>query len=104
MASGLEIELEAVPGTDEVALLGEAQAGALLVGGERLLDLVEDLPLAHRAAGMRADVLVGDDPVAEAKDADLDVVDREDAIVPVLELGQCRDRYVIHCRPRCCCS
>src|SRR5580704_10799446 len=99
MAAGLQIELEAVPRTHEVARLGEAQAGALHVGGERFLDLVENLPLADRPAGMRAHVLVGEDLVAEAEYPDFDVVDGEDPIVPVLELAQRRDRDIAHCLP-----
>src|SRR5437660_10193478 len=95
MAAGLQVELEAVPRTHEVARVREAQAGAAHVGRERLLDLVIDLALAHRAAGVRAHVLIREDFLAEAEHADLYAVDGKDAIVAVIELRERRDRDVL---------
>src|ERR1700720_2321704 len=95
MAAGLQVELEAVPRTYQVARFREAQPGAAHVGRERLLDFVIDLALAHRAAGMRAHVLIGEDLVAETEHADLHAVDGKDAVVAVVELGERRDRHVL---------
>src|SRR5579862_3768899 len=62
VAAGLEIELVAMPRANDVAPAGEARAEALHLGRQQLLDAVEDLALADRAAGMRARVLVRHDP------------------------------------------
>src|SRR5262249_5525076 len=86
---------EAVPRAHEVASIREAQAGAALVGGERFLDLAINLPLAHRAARVRAHVLIGEDFVAQAEHADLDPADGKDAEVAVGESAERRDRYVL---------
>ena len=88
MAAGREIVLVAVPRADDVARLAEAQAGALLVGGDDFLDLVEDLALANRAAGMRAHVLVGEHLAAVAEDADFELIHRENPIIAVGDIAQ----------------
>src|SRR5262249_18390634 len=62
------------------------QAAARLVGRDHLLDPVEDLSLAHRAAVVRAVVVITDDPRALAKDADLQTVDTEHAAFSVGKL------------------
>ena len=64
VAAGLDVEFPAVPGTDDVALVGEPQAAAGLVGRQLLLDARDHLALAHRAAVVRTIILVGDDAVA----------------------------------------
>src|SRR5262249_40964274 len=94
MTAGLEVELEAVPWAHQVTSIGEAQARATHIGRERLLDFVENLALAHRAARMRAHVLIGEDFVAEAEYADLDAVDGKDAVVAVGKFVHRRDRHV----------
>src|SRR4029077_7013985 len=75
MAAGGEIEFIAVPRANDMALLAELQAGAFLVRRDHFLDLVENLALTHRPAGMRAHVLVGEHFAAGAKDADLELVE-----------------------------
>src|ERR1051326_2302169 len=86
MTAGGEIEFVAVPWADDVARFAEAQAGALLVGCDHFLDLVKDLALADRAAGMRADVLVGQDLAAGAEEADFESFAREYAIIAVRDV------------------
>src|SRR5262245_20685886 len=63
MLAGLEVELVAVPRADDMALRAEAQPPAGLVGRDHLLDPIEDLSLAHRAAVVGTDVAVGDEPL-----------------------------------------
>src|SRR5271154_5890067 len=77
MAAGREIEFVAVPRADDVALLAEAQPGALLVGGDDFLDLMENLALADRAAGMRTDILISQHFAAGPENADFDIVQRK---------------------------
>src|SRR5262249_41420386 len=92
MAAGGEIELVTVPRADDVPLLAEAQAGALLVRGDEFLDLMEDLALAHRTAGVRADVLIGQHLAAGAEDADFKLLHGEDLVIAVgdvVELAYC---------------
>jgi hypothetical protein len=84
MAAGRKIEFIAVPRADDVALFAEAQAGAFLFRCYYFLDLVENLALADRAAGMRTDILIGEHVAAGAKDPDLDVVEGE---YPVIAIG-----------------
>ncbi len=80
MTAGLQIEFVAVPRTDNIPLLAEAQARALFVGGDQLFDLIENLALTDRAAGMRAHILIRHHPIAEAEDANFQSIEREDAI------------------------
>src|SRR5580693_4155859 len=77
MAAGCEIVLVAVPRADDVARFAEAQTDALLVGGDHFLDLVENLALANRTAGMRTHVLVREQLAAVAEDADFELIHRE---------------------------
>ncbi len=105
MAAGGEIEFIAVPGTDDVALLAEAESRALLVGGDDFLDLVKDLALTHRTAGMRADVLVGQHLAAGAENADFEVFQGENPIVPIGNVGQFADHDFVrrHISPHSVC-
>src|SRR5579863_4555371 len=96
MAAGGEIVFVTMPRADDVARFAEAQPGAFLVGGDDFLDLVEDLALADRAAGMRAGILVGQHLAAGAEDADFEFVDGEDPIVAVRNVGELADRDFIH--------
>ena len=61
-----------------------------------LLDLMEDLALADRAAGMRTDVLVGQHLAAGAENADLDLVQDENPVVAVGDIGQLAHRDFVH--------
>src|SRR4029079_15290631 len=88
MASGLDVELPAVPGTDDVFLLREAQAAARLIRRQLLLDARNHLALADPAARGRAMVLVGEEPVAAPEDAELERVDTQHAVAALHELAE----------------
>src|ERR1700688_4242113 len=96
MTAGGEIEFVAVPRADDVALFAEAQPRALLVGREHFLDLIEDLALANRPAGMRTDVLVGQHFAAGAEDADFKLFHRENPIIAIGDIGQLAYRDFVH--------
>src|SRR5208282_1761502 len=96
MAAGREVEFVAVPRADDVPLLAEAQPGALVVGSDHFLDLIENLALANRAAGMWADVLVGQHFAAGAEDADFDLFKRENPIIPIGNIGQLANCDFLH--------
>src|SRR3977135_1912997 len=72
VATGLDVEFPAVPGADDVALVGETQAAAGLVGPKLLLDARDHLALAHRAAVMRTAILVGADGVVLTENAHIE--------------------------------
>src|SRR5579862_2751452 len=88
MATGREIVLVAVPRAHDVARFAEAQTGALLVGGDDFLDLVEDLALAHWTAGMGTYVLVSEHFAAVAEDADFELVHGENPIIAIGDIAQ----------------
>src|SRR5579862_1979270 len=97
MATGGEVELVAVPWANDVALLAEAQPRALLVGGDDFLDLMKDLALTDRAAGMRADVFVGQHFAAGAEDAHFELLDRKDPIIAIGDICQLAHCDFVHC-------
>jgi hypothetical protein len=95
MATGFEIELVTVPWANDVSLFAKSQAGAFLVGGDELLDLIENLALAHRAAGMRADVLVGNHFVPLAKDANFYGIEGINPVLAVRQFAQFGNREFV---------
>src|SRR5262249_48586532 len=58
VAAGFDVEFPAVPGTDDVALLGETQAAAGLVRRKLLLDARDHLALTDRTSVVRAMILI----------------------------------------------
>jgi hypothetical protein len=88
MAAGRKIEFIAVPWADDVALFAKAQPGTFLFRRDHFLDLVENLALADRAAGMRTDIFIGEHFVAGAKNPNLDVIEGEYPVVAVGNIGQ----------------
>src|SRR5262249_2687444 len=96
MASGGDVELVAVPRTDDVARLGKAQTRAFLVRRQHLLDLIENLALTYRPAGVRTHVLVGNDLVAGPEYADFDFFEREYTIIAVGDVGELGDCDFFH--------
>src|SRR5882757_4731685 len=70
--SGLDVELPAMPGADDVQIrLAEAHALIGLVGGDDFLDAMNQQAVAHRTALMRADVEERMQLSLGAHDADL---------------------------------
>src|SRR5690242_19853628 len=58
VAAGLEVEFPTVPGTDDVALLGETQAAAGLVRRKLFLDARDHLSLTNRPPVVRTIILI----------------------------------------------
>src|SRR5262245_30985140 len=76
MAAGADVELEAVPGADDMHLrLGEHLALAGAVVGDDFLDLGDHLALASRAAHVRAMVEIGVELAVELEHADLELLE-----------------------------
>src|SRR4051812_35185587 len=96
MAAGLDVELPAVPGADNVALLREPQPLAGLVGRQFLLDARNHLALTNRAAVVRAMVLVGEQLVALPEDAEFEAVDLQHAVVAFRELAEFAHHDLAH--------
>src|SRR5215468_10453345 len=67
VAARFDVEFPAVPGTDDVALLGETQAAAGLVRRKLLLDARDHLALTDRTAVVRAMILIRHQAVTSAK-------------------------------------
>ena len=99
MTAGLQIEFIAVPRADDVPLLAETQPRALFVGGNQLFDLIENLALADRAAGVRAHILIGHHPIAETENTHFHRIERKDAIIAFGEVCELGDRDFVHPRP-----
>src|SRR5262245_6749026 len=96
VAAGLDVELPAVPGADDVLALGETQPSAGLVGTQLLLDARDNLALADRSAVVRAMVLVGEEAVAPPKDAELEVVHPQHAVATLRELAELAHHDLVH--------
>jgi hypothetical protein len=90
MASGGEVEVIAMPWAHDVALFAEAQPGAFLIRRDYFLDLVKNLALADGTACMRTDILVGEHFAAGAKNPDFDLIEGENAVIAVGDIGQFR--------------
>src|SRR5262249_41169673 len=79
-ATGRDVELQAVPGTDDdLALVGERRPPVALF---RRQDRRADVPLAQRAALVEAVVREGVVGAPDVEDADLHPVDPDDALRP----------------------
>src|SRR5262245_56689578 len=96
VAAGFDVEFPAVPGADDVLALGETQPAAALVGSQFLLDTRDDLALADRAAVVRAVILIGEQAVALAKDAELEVVHAQHAVTALRELAELAHHDLVH--------
>src|SRR5919204_1816560 len=96
VAARLEVELPTVPGTDDVAPLGETKAAAGLVRRKLFLDARDHFSLTDRAAVVRAMILIGDEAVALAENSDLERVDPQHAIAPFHELAELAHHDLVH--------
>src|SRR4029077_14188869 len=96
VATGLDVEFPAVPGADDVALVGKPQAAAGLVGPQLLLDARDQLAPAHRTAVVRTIILVGDDAVALPEDAELEGVDPQHPVAAFRELAELTHHDFVH--------
>src|SRR5689334_9014881 len=96
VAAGLEVEFPTVPGTDDVAFLGETQAAAGLVRRKLFLDARDHLSLTNRAPVVRTIILVGDEAVPLAKNSELEGVDPQHAIAPFHELAELAHHDLVH--------
>src|SRR5579885_441972 len=99
MATGGEIELIAVPGADDVALLAKSQPSAFFIRRDDLFDLMKNLALANRAAGVRTDVFVGQHLAASAEDADFEIIEGKNAVIAVGDIAQLPDCNFLHRHP-----
>src|SRR5262249_41647938 len=90
------VELPAVPGTDDVLLAGELEPAAGLIRPQILLDARDHLALTDRAAVVRAEVLVGQEPVALPEDAELERIDPQHAIAALRKLAELADHDLVH--------
>src|SRR5262245_35360471 len=96
VAAGFDVEFPAVPGTDDVAPLGETKAAAGLVRRKLFLDARDHLSLTDRAAVVRTMILIGDEAVALAENSDLEGVDPQHAIAPFHELAEFAHHDLVH--------
>src|SRR5262245_51602667 len=96
VASGFDVEFPTVPGTDDVALLGETQAAAGLVRRKLLLDARDHLALTDRTAVVRAMILVGHQAVAFPKNSKLERVDPQHAVAALHELAELAHHDLVH--------
>src|SRR5262245_49786094 len=96
VAAGLDVEFPAVPGTDDVALLGEPKAAAGLIRPQLFLDARDHLALTDRTAVMRAMILVGVETIALAKNPELERVDPQHAVAPFRELAELAHHDLVH--------
>src|SRR5262245_51043114 len=96
VAAGFDVEFPAVPGTDDVALLGETQAAAGLVRRKLFLDARDHLALTDRTAVVRAMILVGHQAIAFAKNSKLERVDPQHAVAALRELAELAHHDLVH--------
>src|SRR5262245_12841436 len=96
VAAGFDVEFPAVPGTDDVALLGETQAAAGLVRRKLFLDARDHLALTDRTAVVRAMILVGHQAIAFAKNSKLERVHPQHAITPLRTLAELAHHDLVH--------
>src|SRR5262244_3598808 len=96
VAAGFDVEFPAVPGTDDVALLGETQAAAGLVRRKLLLDARDHLALTDGTAVVRAMILVGHQAVAFPKNSKLERVDPQHAVAALRELAELAHHDLVH--------
>src|SRR5262249_4942298 len=97
MPSGAYVELEPVPGADDVqgaGLVVDAEAAPL--GIEPLLGALQQPALADRPALVRAIVAPGVERAVDAEDADLDLVVHDDLALAVRDLVLARDKDFPH--------
>src|SRR3954454_8447350 len=96
VAAGLDVEFPAVPGTHDVALFGEPQAATGLIGPEFLLHARDHLALTHRAAVVRAIILVGNDAVALPEHAELEGIHAQHPVATFRELAELAHHDLVH--------
>src|SRR5262249_26357798 len=88
VAARLDVEFPTVPGADNVALLGETQAAAGLVGRKLLLDARDHLALTDRTAVVRAMIFVGHQAVPFPKNSKLEGIDPQHAVPALRKLAE----------------
>src|SRR3954462_5357093 len=97
VAPRADVVLVAVPGADDVQLVGEVVAEAALLVVETLDDPVHQHALADRPAGVRAAVLPGVEPAVQAEDPDFRAVHVDDHPATLQNvLRQCDDDRCLH--------
>src|SRR5262249_36540609 len=96
VAAGFDVEFPAVPGADDVLLLGEAQAAAGLVRRQIFLDARDHLALADRAAVMGTIIFVREQPVALPENSELEALDPQHPVAAVGKVGQRADHNLAH--------
>src|SRR5262245_31111000 len=97
MAAGANVELEAVPRAHHVDLgRRELHAAAGTVRRDILFHFRNDLALARRAADVRADILVGEEFVAELEHADFDAAGLDELAAGIRERRYRSDVEVTH--------
>src|SRR5262245_3068677 len=95
--SGLQAELVAVPGTDDMQLvLVELQHARALLVVDRLDDPLVDASLAHGAGPMGALIVPGDELAIDLEHADLDAVAGHDLAPALGKLVDSSDRVGLH--------
>src|SRR5882672_6605967 len=103
MPSGLQVELIAVPGADDVRLvLVELQHPGPLLAVDRLDHPLVDAPLADRALSMRALIVPGDELAIDLEYADLDAIAGHDLPAALGQLVDFSDRVGLHCTAAPC--
>ena len=85
---GLEIELPPVPG----AVQDLAVASIDVLARRRRKCCPAHATDTYRRPLMRAEILIGDEPVAQIEDADLNAIDRYDFAVAASDFGRVADR------------
>src|SRR5882724_10253472 len=97
MPPGLQAELIAVPGTDDVLLaLVEMQPARALLAVDRLDHPLVDASLADRALPMGALIVPGDELAIDLEHADLDAVAGHDLAAAFGKLVDSCDRVRLH--------
>src|SRR5262245_33848637 len=96
VTAGFDVEFPAVPGADDVALLGETQAAAGLVRRKLLLDARDHLALTDRTAVVRAKILVGHHSVACPQKPKLRRPGPQHAVAALRELAELAHHELVH--------
>src|SRR5260370_24982577 len=97
MAAGLQAELVAVPGADDVRLvLVELQHARALLAVDRFDHPFVDAPLADRSRPMGALIVPGDQLAIDLEHADLDAIAGHDFAAALGKLIDSPDRIRLH--------
>src|SRR5262249_9904977 len=96
VAAGFDVEFPAVPGADDVALLGETQGAAGLVRRKLLLDARNHLALTDRTAIVRTMILVRHKAVAFPENSKLERIDPQHAVAALRKLAELAHHDLVH--------